>query len=214
MTTLAAQSALFDCRDAFASTVMELADADARVVVVCSDSVGSSKLVDFKERYPDRLVNVGIAEQTLLGVAAGLANGGKRPIVSAASCFITARALEQIKVDLAYGNANVVVCGMSPGVAYGELGPTHHSIEDIAWLRVIDNLAVVVPADPWETGQALRAALDHDGPVFVRVSRMPVPAVYGDNYHFRLGKSWRLTEGADVTVVATGTMVARAVQAA
>jgi transketolase len=214
MTTLTTGSALFDCRDAFASTVLDLAEADERVVVVCGDSVGSSKLVDFKKRYPDRLINVGIAEQTLLGVAAGLANGGKRPIVSAASCFVTARGLEQIKVDLAYGNANVVVCGMSPGVAYGELGPTHHSIEDIAWLRAIDNLSVVVPADPRETEQALRAALLHGGPVFLRISRMPVPAVYDDSYQFRLGKAWRLTEGADVTVVATGTMVARAVQAA
>jgi transketolase len=191
-----------------------MAQADDRVVVVCSDSVGSSKLVEFKMRYPDRLINVGIAEQTMVGVAAGLANGGKRPIVSAASCFVTARALEQIKVDLAYTNARVIVCGMSPGVAYGELGPTHHSIEDIAWLRAIDNLAVVVPADPRETEQALRAALEHDGPVFIRVSRMGVPSVYGEDYQFRLGKACRMTEGTDVTVVANGTMVARALEAA
>lgn len=213
MTTLTTGSALFDCRDAFASTVEDLAEADDRVVVVCNDSVGSSKLVDFKKRHPERLVNVGIAEQALLGVAAGLANGGKRPIVSAASCFVTARGLEQIKVDLAYSNSKVVICGMSPGVAYGELGPTHHSIEDIAWLRAIDNLAVVVPADPRETEQALRAALTYDGPVFVRVSRIPVPAVYADSYQFRFGKSWRLAEGHDVTLVANGTMVARALEA-
>lgn len=214
MTALTTGPALFDCRDAFASTVEDLAELDDRVVVVCSDSVGSSKLVGFKKHYPDRLVNVGIAEQTLLGVAAGLANGGKRPIVSAASSFVTARGLEQIKVDLAYSNARVVVCGMSPGVAYGELGPTHHSIEDIAWLRAIDNLAVVVPADPRETEQALRSALQHDGPVFIRVSRMPVPAIYDGGYQFRLGKSWRLTEGRDVTLIANGTMVARALEAA
>ncbi len=127
MTGLPTGPTLFDCRDAFASTVEELAAADDRIVVVCSDSVGSSKLVDFKKYYPDRLVNVGIAEQALLGVAAGLANGGKRPIVSAASCFVAARGLEQIKVDLAYSNANVVVCGMSPGVAYGELA--HPSLD-------------------------------------------------------------------------------------
>lgn len=213
MTTLVGPD-LFDCRDAFASTLQDLAQRDDRVVVVCSDSVGSSKLVDFKKRFPHRLVNVGIAEQTLIGVAAGLANGGKRPIVSAASCFLTARGLEQIKVDLAYSHAKVVVCGMSPGVAYGELGPTHHSIEDVAWLRAIDNLAVVVPADPKETEQALRAALLHDGPVFIRVSRMPVPSVYADGYQFVLGKSFRVTEGSDVTIIANGTMLARAVEAA
>src|SRR5271155_3651248 len=175
--TVASSPALVDCRDAFASTVAEMAAADERVVVVCSDSVGSSKLVEFKRRFPDRLINVGIAEQTLVGVAAGLANGGLRPIVSAASCFVTARGLEQIKVDLAYTNARVVVCGMSPGVAYGQLGPTHHSLEDVAWLRAIDNMVVVVPADPIETEQALWAALEHDGPVFIRVSRMGVPPI-------------------------------------
>jgi transketolase len=192
----------------------ELAGADERVVVVCSDSVGSSKLVGFKKRFPERLVNVGIAEQGMLGIAAGLANGGKRPVVSGASCFVTARGLEQIKVDLAYTNANVIVCGMSPGVAYGELGPTHHSIEDVAWLRAIDNLVVIVPADPAETEQALRAAFQHEGPVFIRVSRMGVPAVYGPDYRFRIGKAHRLIEGTDATLISNGTMLSRAVEAA
>jgi transketolase len=214
MAELIVTPALYDCRDIFASTVEDMADIDERVVVVCSDSVGSSKLVGFKTRFPERLVNVGIAEQAMVGVAAGLANGGKRPIVSGASCFITARGLEQIKVDLAYTNANVTVCGMSPGVAYGELGPTHHSIEDIAWLRAIDNLVLIVPADPFETGQALRAALEYPGPVFVRISRMGVPAVYGPDYHFEIGKAFRVGEGTDATVIANGTMLARAVEAA
>jgi transketolase len=212
--SLASSPVLVDCRDAFASTVAEMAAADERVVVVCSDSVGSSKLVEFKQRFPDRLINVGIAEQALVGVAAGLANGGLRPIVAAASCFVTARGLEQVKVDLAYTNARVVVCGMSPGVAYGQLGPTHHSLEDVAWLRAIDNMVIVVPADPRETEQALRAALDHDGPVFVRVSRMGVPPIYNDDYHFRLGKACRLVEGEDASIIANGTLVWRALEAA
>jgi transketolase len=211
---IASSPVLADCRDAFASTVAEMAAADERVVVVCSDSVGSSKLVEFKQRFPDRLINVGIAEQTLVGVAAGLANGGLRPIVSAASCFVTARALEQMKVDLAYTNARVVVCGMSPGVAYGQLGPTHHSLEDVAWLRTIDRMVVVVPADPRETRQALWAALEHDGPVFVRVSRMGVPPVYDDDYEFRLGKACRLVDGEDASIITNGTLVARALEAA
>ena len=214
MTTIAQEPTLYDCRDAFVATIESLADEDERVVVVCNDSVGSSKLGGFQKKFPQRLVNVGIAEQVMIGVAAGLANGGKRPFVSGASCFLTARGLEQIKVDLAYSNASVTVCAMSPGVAYGELGPTHHSLEDIAWLRAIDNLVLIVPADPLETEQALRAAAEHDGPVFVRVSRMGVPSVYPADYRFELGRAIRLREGNDVTLIANGTMVSRALDAA
>jgi transketolase len=204
---------LYDCRDAFAATVEDLAQADERVVVVCNDSVASSKLAGFQRRFRERLINVGIAEQLMVGVAAGLANGAKRPFVSGASCFLTARALEQIKVDLAYTNANVTLCGMSPGVAYGEFGPTHHSLEDIAWLRAIDNMTIIVPADPSETDQALRACLLHDGPAFVRVSRMGVPAVNRPDYRFAIGKAVRITEGSDLTIIANGTMVSRALAA-
>jgi Transketolase, C-terminal subunit len=214
VTAIAPGPTLYDCRDAFVATIESLAQEDERVIVVCNDSIGSSKLGGFQQKFPHRLVNVGIAEQVMIGVAAGLANGGKRPFVSGASCFLTARGLEQIKVDLAYSNANVTVCAMSPGVAYGELGPTHHSIEDIAWLRAIDNLVLVVPADPLETEQALRAAAAYDGPVFVRVSRMGVPSVYSSDYRFEIGRAARLAEGADVTLVANGTMVSRALDAA
>jgi transketolase len=150
----------------------------------------------------------------MVGVAAGLANGGKIPFVSAASCFLTARAMEQIKVDAAYSRNHIVLCGMSPGMAYGELGPTHHSIEDVAWLRTIPGLTVIVPSDPSETAQALRWAAAHDGPVFVRVSRMGVPAVNADDYVFEPGRAVTLREGRDVTLVATGTVVARALDAA
>src|SRR5438552_5941387 len=130
----------FDCRVAFAEQLTALARADRRIVAVCNDSVGSSNLVGFAKEFPDRLVNVGIAEQDMVGVAAGLANGGFIPFVCAAAPFLTGRALEQIKADVAYSRYPVVLCGMSPGMAYGELGPTHHSIEDVAWLRAIANL--------------------------------------------------------------------------
>ena len=123
-----------DCRKPFAATLVELAGKDDRIVAVCNDSVGSSFLGEFKERFPERLINVGIAEQNMVGVGAGLANAGLIPFVCAASPFLTGRALEQIKADVAYSAANVKLCGMSPGFAYGELGATHHSIEDIAWL--------------------------------------------------------------------------------
>jgi transketolase len=209
-----AEQPRFDCRDAYVKTLSELAHHDHRIVGVVNDSVGSSKLDAFKRAFPDRLINVGIAEQDMVGVAAGLANGGRIPFVSAASCFLTARALEQIKADVAYSFRNVKLCGMSPGMAYGELGPTHHSIEDIAWLRAIDNMIIVVPADPIETAAALRWAAAYEGPVFIRVSRMSVPQVNADDYTFEPGKSVTLREGGDVTLISNGTVLWRALVAA
>lgn len=205
---------LFDCRDSFSRTLESLAEADPRIVTVVSDSVGSSKLVNFGRRWPERMVNVGIAEQTVVAVGAGLANGGKVPFVSAASCFLTARALEQIKADIAYSNVNVKLIGQSSGIAYGELGPTHHSIEDLAWLRLLTNLTLIVPSDPWETEQAIRAAAATDGPVFVRVSRMPVPAIPRKNAKFEIGKAETLRAGGDLAIIANGVMVHRALAAA
>jgi transketolase len=204
----------FDCRDAFASTLEDLAQTDPRIVVLVNDSVGSSKVGSFGQRFPRRLINVGIAEQDMVGIAAGLANGGKVPFVCSATCFLTARAMEQIKVDVAYSNANVKLCGMSSGLAYGELGATHHAIEDLAWLRALANMTVIVPADPWETEQAVRAAARRVGPVFLRLSRMGVPAVHAPDAQFAIGRATRLREGQDVTLIANGVMVSRALDAA
>jgi transketolase len=204
----------YDCRNAYVDTLAELAHTDHRIVGVVNDSIGSSKLDAFKKAFPDRLINVGIAEQDMVGVAAGLANGGRIPFVSAASCFLTARAMEQIKADVAYSDRNVKLCGMSPGVAYGELGPTHHSIEDIAWLRAVDNMTIVVPADPVETAAAMRWAAATDGPVFIRVSRMSVPQIYGEDYEFQPGKAVTVRDGNDVTLISNGTVLWRALVAA
>jgi len=212
--TPAAPAGRFDCRDAYVRTVEELAVADDRIVAVVNDSVGSSKLGKFRDRFPDRLVNVGIAEQNMIGVGAGLANGGKVPFVSGASCFLTARAMEQIKVDCAYSRANVKLCGISSGVAYGELGATHHSIEDVAWLRAIDGLVVIVPADPWQTAAAIRAAAAYDGPVFLRISRMPVPELPRSDATFAIGKAEVLREGGDLAIIVNGTLVHHALAAA
>jgi transketolase len=209
-----AQPKLFDCRDAYSQALESMAAADARVCAVVSDSVSSTKLKSFSQKFPHRFVNVGIAEQNLVGVGAGLANGGMVPYVCAASCFITARAMEQVKVDLGYSKSNVRLCGMSSGMAYGELGPTHHSIEDLAWTRIIPNLAVVVPADPLETAAAMHYSLEHVGPRFLRISRMPVRAVHEDGFQFTLGKANKLREGNDITLMANGVMVSRALDAA
>jgi transketolase len=135
----------FDCRVAFAEELIALARQDPRIVAVCNDSVGSSNLNGFQREFPDRLINVGIAEQNMVGVAAGLANGGFIPFVSGGAPFLTGRALEQIKADVAYSNYHVVLCGQSPGMSYGQLGPTHHSIEDFAWMRALDNMTVLAP---------------------------------------------------------------------
>jgi transketolase len=215
MSSQVAQAArLHDCRKAFADTLTELARQDERIVAVCNDSVGSSNLGGFQAEFPGRLVNVGIAEQDLVGVGAGLANGGLIPFVSAAAPFLTGRALEQIKADVAYSQARVVLCGQSPGMAYGELGPTHHSIEDLSWLRAVAGLPVVVPADPVQTAQAVRWAAAHPGPCYLRIPRIPVPDVTPAGSPFRPGHALRLTDGNDVAIIATGTMVSRALDAA
>ena len=206
---------LFDCRIPFAETLIDLAHADDRIVAVCNDSVGSSNLGEFQKLFPARLVNVGIAEQNMVGVAAGLANAGFVPFVCAASPFLTGRALEQIKADVVYSRANVKLCGMSPGVSYGELGPTHHSIEDLAWMRALDGLRIVVPADPAQTRAAVRWAAGTDEAVFLRIGRFPVPAVSVDDVTaFEPEHCNVLRNGSDVAIVATGTMVSRALWAA
>jgi transketolase len=203
-----------DCRVAFADTLVELAAADPRIVALANDSLSSSNLKEFQRRFPDRMFNIGIAEQNLVGVSAGLASAGKIPFTCSASCFLTARALEQVKADVAYSRHNVKLCGMSSGMAYGELGPTHHSIEDLAWTRALANLTVIVPADAIETAQAVRAAAALDGPVFLRLSRMPVPAVHAQGYVFEVGRAARLVDGSDVTIIATGVTAHIALEAA
>ncbi|TWD75156.1 transketolase subunit B [Kribbella amoyensis] len=209
-----ADRTMYDCRKAFADELATLARADERIVAVCNDSVSSSNLAAFRDEFPDRLVNVGIAEQNMVGVASGLANGGLLPFVCAAAPFLTGRALEQIKADIAYADRHVVLCGMSPGVAYGQLGPTHHSIEDLSWLRAIANLPIVVPADPTQTRAAMRWAVSTEGPSYLRIPRSPVPELFAPDTPLEPGRFVPLTDGDDVTLVAAGTLVWRAVEAA
>jgi len=205
---------LFDCRQTFVETLIELAQADKRIVAVCNDSVGSSNLGAFAKQFPDRMINVGIAEQNMVGVAAGLANGGFVPFVCAAGPFLSGRATEQVKADIAYSNIPAVLCAMSPGMAYGELGPTHHSIEDLPWMRAIDNLVVMVPADPKQTREAVRWASSAGKPVYMRVPRFKIPAVTPDDHGLVPGKADVLREGRDITLIAIGTLVSRALEAA
>lgn len=205
---------LHDCRDAFVAVLEELGEGNEDIVAVCNDSVGSSKLGGFRDKYPERLINVGIAEQNMVGVGAGLANGGKIPFVCAASPFLTGRALEQIKADVAYSEANVKLIGISSGMAYGELGPTHHSIEDFAWMRALPNVPMAAPADRIETAAAVRWAAERDGPCFLRLSRIGVPDVLPDGHAFEPGKADLLREGGDLAIVANGVLTHRALAAA
>ncbi len=209
-----AKADLFDCRKAWAATIEELAEQDERIVVVVNDSVGSSNLNGFFKKFPKRTVNVGIAEQNMVGVGAGLANGGRIPFVSAAACFLTGRALEQLKADIAYAGFNVKLVGQSSGIAYGELGATHHSIEDFSWLRALRNITVIVPADPFETDAAVRWAATYKGSVFIRLSRMPVPMLDAIDTEFVPGKARLIRAGSDVCIIANGTTVHLADEAA
>lgn len=205
----------FDNRIIFAKTLISLAQENPKIVVVCNDSIGSSNLTEFRDLFPERLIDVGIAEQNMVGIAAGLANSGLTPFVCAASPFLTGRALEQIKADIVYSKANVKLCGMSPGVAYGELGPTHHSIEDIAWMRALDSLTIVLPADEMQTKEALIWAANIAGPVFMRIGRFKVPSVSQSmNPAFVPNKAMRIMDGTDISIIAAGTLVSRAIDAA
>lgn len=214
MNAVTPSAKLHDCRDAFVAVLERLGADNPRIVAVCNDSVGSSKLGGFKSKWPERLVNVGIAEQTMVGVGAGLANGGLLPFVCGAACFLTGRSLEQIKADIAYSNANVKLIGISSGMAYGELGPTHHSIEDFAWTRVLPNLPVIAPCDSIETAAAVEWAAHYDGPVFLRLSRVGVPDLLPPGHTFEVGKANLLRDGDAITLVANGTVTHRMMKAA
>ena len=200
--------------EVFAGTLLELARQDRQVLVVTSDSRGSAKLEPFAAELPDQLVEVGIAEQNLVGIAAGLASCGKKVFAVAPACFLTARALEQIKNDVAYSDHPVRLVGISAGVSYGALGSTHHSIHDLAALRAIHNLTIIVPADNVETAAAVRAAARSEHPVYLRFGKAPLYRLHPDNTSFEWDKALTLRDGKDVAFVATGETVIHALLAA
>ena len=196
--------------EVYSETLMELAGRDTDILVVTSDSRGSGKLVPFAEKFPNQIVEVGIAEQTLVGVSAGLASCGKKVFATSPGCFLTARALEQIKNDVAYSDFPVNLVGISAGVSYGALGSTHHSLHDIAALRAINNIVVVVPADNHETRMAVKAAAESNSPFYLRFGKRPMPLLYGEDGPFEIGRANVITEGNDFAVVACGEAVAPA----
>jgi transketolase len=199
--------------DIFSATLLELARKDADILVVTGDSRGSGRLIPFAEALPDRVVEVGIAEQNLIGMAAGLASAGKKVFAVSPACFLTARALEQIKNDVAYSDQPVKLIGISAGVSYGALGSTHHSLHDYAVLRAINNITIVAPADNFEAREAIKAAAGYAHPIYVRFGKRPMPHVHNATSQFRVGSAIELATGSDVTFIGTGEPVAHALEA-
>jgi transketolase len=200
--------------DVFSETLQELAKVDRNIIVVTSDSRGSGKLVPFGQKFPDQIVEIGIAEQNLVGVSAGLASAGKKVFTVSPACFLTARALEQIKNDVAYSDNPVKLVGISAGVSYGALGSTHHSLHDFAVLRAINNVTVVAPGDNFETEQAIRLAASIQHPIYLRFGKKPMPFLNKQNKDFEFGKGRWIKEGKDLTFVANGETVWPAMLAA
>jgi transketolase len=200
--------------DVFSSTLQELAATDKQILAVTSDSRGSGKLVPFGQKYPAQIIEIGIAEQNLVGVAAGLASTGKKVFAVSPACFLTARSFEQIKTDVAYSDNPVKLVGISAGVSYGALGSTHHSLHDFAALRAVHNLIIVAPADNFETEQAIRLAAEIEHPIYLRFGKKAMPLLSEENQQFEFGKGRIVNEGDDLVLVATGETVYPALQAA
>jgi transketolase len=198
----------------FSKTLIELASEDKNLYVVTSDSRGSGKLVPFGEKFPDQLVEVGIAEQNLVGVSAGLASTGKKVFAVSPACFLTTRSLEQIKNDVAYSDIPVTLAGISAGVSYGALGSTHHSIHDVAVLRAIPNIDILVPADNFETREAVIAAAQSKKPVYLKFGKKAMPILPRIENSFETGKASIICQGRDVSLIACGETVAPAYEAA
>jgi transketolase len=200
--------------EVFSETLQQLAKHDRDIIVVTSDSRGSGKLVPFGQKFPAQHIEVGIAEQNLVGVAAGLASTGKKVFAVSPACFLSARALEQIKNDVTYSDNPVKLIGISAGVSYGALGSTHHSLHDFAALRAINNIIVVAPADNFETEQAIRNAAQINRPFYIRFGKKPMPLLSEQNHEFEFGKGRIIKQGQEIALIATGEAVFPALLAA
>jgi transketolase len=201
-------------RDAYGEALAELGAVNENIVVLEADLSKSTKTSDFKKVYPERLFNMGIAEQNMIGTAAGFAAAGKTPFASTFAVFAAGRAYDQIRNSIAYPNLNVKIAATHAGLTVGEDGGSHQMLEDIALMRALPNMTVIVPADGIETKQVIKAAAELEGPVYIRLGRPKVPVLFGDDYKFEIGKGVVLKEGTDVTLIGTGIMVSKAMEAA
>lgn len=202
-------------RKAICDVLLKEAETDKDIVVLCSDSRGSASLAPFADAYPEQFVEMGIAEQDLVSVSAGLAHCGKKAFAASPACFLTTRSYEQCKIDVAYSNTNVKLIGISGGVSYGALGMSHHSAQDIAAMSAIPNMRVYLPSDRFQTTKLVEALLKDEKPAYIRVGRNPVEDIYAeDNCPFEMDKATVLTEGTDAAIIACGEMVRPALEAA
>ena len=201
-------------REAYGEALVELGKINENVVVLDADLSGSTKTSVFKKAFPERHFNVGIAEADLIGTAAGFAACGKTAFASTFAMFAAGRAFEQIRNTVAYPKLNVKIAPTHAGISVGEDGGSHQSVEDIAIMRAIPGMAVLSPADATETKKMVFAAAEYDGPVYIRMGRLGVPVLFDDNYDFQIGIANTLRDGKDVTIAATGLMVAEALKAA
>lgn len=201
-------------RDAYGKALVELGQLHDDIVVLDADLSKSTKTADFAKAFPERFINAGIAEQNMVGMAAGLAAAGKVVFASSFAIFAAGRAFEQVRNSLAYANLNVKICATHSGITVGEDGGSHQSVEDIAIMRSIPNLTVLVPSDGPSTRLALQRLYEHSGPAYLRLGRSALPVIYKDNFDFQIGRGIELREGQDATIIACGTMVALALEAA
>ena len=202
-------------RQAICDTLLNAAKTDKDIVVLCSDSRGSASLTKFADTYPEQFVEMGIAEQDLVSVAAGLASCGKKAFAASPACFLSTRSYEQAKIDCAYSNTNVTLIGISGGVSYGALGMSHHSAQDIAAMSAIPNMRVYLPSDRFQTAKLIEALLQDKKPAYLRAGRNPVEDIYTEeNCPFTMDKATVLAEGTDVAIIACGEMVRPALDAA
>lgn len=203
------------CRRAFTETILALAKEDKDIIVLTTDARGSVTLGEYAEQLPEQFVELGIAEQNMVGISAGFALSGYKPFVCAPACFLSARSFEQIKVDMAYAGTNVKAIGISGGVSYGALGTSHHSLQDIAMMRATAGMTVILPCDVRQTRAMTKKLVGHMGPVYVRMGRGAVADVYEtDDAPFEIGKANRLHEGEDITLIGCGETVRIALDAA
>ena len=207
-------SKMIATRDAYGETLAELGGENKDIVALDADLSGSTKTSLFAKKYPERFFNMGIAEANMMGTAAGLAAAGKVPFLSTFAVFAVGRAWEQMRQSVAYPKANVKIVATHGGITVGEDGGSHQSVEDIAIVRAVPNMTVIVPADGVETSLAIRAAAAHKGPFYIRLGRNKVPTIFGEDYRFEIGKGCKLSDGSDLTFVATGLMTAQALAAA
>ena len=201
-------------REAFGDALIELAKKHDDVVVLDADLAGATKTDKFKKEFPDRHIDCGIAEQNMIGIAAGLATCGKVPFASSFAMFAAGRAYEQVRNTIGYPHLNVKIGATHAGISVGEDGATHQCNEDIALMRTIPEMTIINPADAVEAFQAVQTAYEIDGPVYMRFGRLAAPVIYDDSYKFELGKGVKLREGSQITIIATGLMVSSALEAA